>query len=228
MGPHQGRVEGKENLPRPACHTLLDARQDTTGLLGIQGTLLAHGQPVVHQHSQVPLHRAALQQVPPTRSTTGALPAAPGLQHGHRGAAATPDRSPQPLAGGSLASPNSGRGGCLAPSRAANRCRTRLGSTGFQDQHRRRRRGRGSDAEPVLPQKESPRAMNEASGRKRQKYGRKENAGGGGGVRETPAGLVCLLRSQGWVARGAVTSASSNPSASLFILFFFLIYLRRH
>jgi len=25
MRPHQGRAEGKENLPRPAGHTLLDA-----------------------------------------------------------------------------------------------------------------------------------------------------------------------------------------------------------
>ena len=49
MGPHQGSVEGKENLPRPAGHTLLDAPQDAIGLLGNQGTLLAHGQPVVHQ-----------------------------------------------------------------------------------------------------------------------------------------------------------------------------------
>ena len=28
MRPHQGSVEGKENLPRPAGHTLLDAPQD--------------------------------------------------------------------------------------------------------------------------------------------------------------------------------------------------------
>ena len=31
MGPHQGSVEGKENLPRPAAHTLLDAPQDPIG-----------------------------------------------------------------------------------------------------------------------------------------------------------------------------------------------------
>jgi len=30
MRPHQGSVEGKENLPRPAGHTLLDAPQDPT------------------------------------------------------------------------------------------------------------------------------------------------------------------------------------------------------
>ena len=34
MGPHQGSVEGKENLPRPAGHTLLDASQDSIGFLG--------------------------------------------------------------------------------------------------------------------------------------------------------------------------------------------------
>ena len=65
MRPHQGSVEGKENLPRPAGHTPPNASQDTIGLLGSQGTLLAHGQPVVHQDTQVPLHKAALQQVCP-------------------------------------------------------------------------------------------------------------------------------------------------------------------
>jgi len=34
MRPHQGSVEGKENLPRPAVHTLLDAPQDPIGFLG--------------------------------------------------------------------------------------------------------------------------------------------------------------------------------------------------
>jgi len=52
MGPHQGRVEGEENLPWPAAHTPLDAPQDPVSFLGSQGTLLAHGQPVVPQHSQ--------------------------------------------------------------------------------------------------------------------------------------------------------------------------------
>ena len=56
-------VEREENLPRPADHTLLNAPQDTTGLLGNKSTLLAYGQLVTHQHSQVPLCRAALQQV---------------------------------------------------------------------------------------------------------------------------------------------------------------------
>jgi len=42
MGPPQGRVEGEENLPRPAAHTPPHAPQDPTALLGTQGTLLAH------------------------------------------------------------------------------------------------------------------------------------------------------------------------------------------
>jgi len=49
MGPPQGRAEGKENLPRPAGHTLLNAPQDPISFLGNQSTLLAHGQLVVHQ-----------------------------------------------------------------------------------------------------------------------------------------------------------------------------------
>ena len=65
MRPHQGSVEGKENLPRPAAHTPPNASQDPIGFLGSQGTLLAHGQPVIHQDTQVALHRAALQQVHP-------------------------------------------------------------------------------------------------------------------------------------------------------------------
>jgi len=39
----QSSVEGKDNLPRPAGHTLLDAPHDPIGFLGSQGTLLAHG-----------------------------------------------------------------------------------------------------------------------------------------------------------------------------------------
>ena len=62
MGPHQGRVEGEENLPRPAGHTLLNAPQDPIGLLESQGTVLAYGQLVVRQDNQVPLRWAALQK----------------------------------------------------------------------------------------------------------------------------------------------------------------------
>ena len=63
MGSHKGSVEGEKNLPRPAGHIPVDAPQDAIGLLGSQGTLLAHGQLVIHQDTQVPLHRAALQYV---------------------------------------------------------------------------------------------------------------------------------------------------------------------
>ena len=60
MGPHWGRVEGQENLPRPAGHTPLDAPQDPIGLLGSQGTLLAHGQLVVNPSPTKRLHVAQL------------------------------------------------------------------------------------------------------------------------------------------------------------------------
>jgi len=52
MGPPQGRAEGKENLPRPAAHAPPNAPQDPIGLLGTQGTLLAHGHPVVPQDTR--------------------------------------------------------------------------------------------------------------------------------------------------------------------------------
>jgi len=58
-------VEGEENLPRPAGHSLLKASQDPIGLLGNKGTLLARGSLVIHQDTQVPLCRAAFQQVSP-------------------------------------------------------------------------------------------------------------------------------------------------------------------
>ena len=44
-------------------NALVNAPQETIGLLGHQSTLLAHGQPVVHQDPQVLLCRAPLQQV---------------------------------------------------------------------------------------------------------------------------------------------------------------------
>jgi len=50
MGPPQGRAEGEKNLPRPAAHTPGDAPQNPIGLLGTQGTLRAHGEPVIPQH----------------------------------------------------------------------------------------------------------------------------------------------------------------------------------
>jgi len=53
MCPQQARIEGEDHLPQPAGHDFLNAPQDTIGLLGHKGTLLAHGQPVVLQDPQV-------------------------------------------------------------------------------------------------------------------------------------------------------------------------------
>ena len=44
MQSHQATVEREARLPRPAGHALFNAPQDTTGLLGRKGTLLAHSQ----------------------------------------------------------------------------------------------------------------------------------------------------------------------------------------
>ena len=62
MRSHQGRVEGEENPFRPTNHTPSNTPQDAIGL-GQKSTLLAHGQPVVHQDPQVLLCTAPLQQV---------------------------------------------------------------------------------------------------------------------------------------------------------------------
>ncbi|RMC15661.1 hypothetical protein DUI87_07863 [Hirundo rustica rustica] len=42
--PHQCRVQGKDDLPAPAGHTIPDPDQDAIGPLGHLGTLLAHVQ----------------------------------------------------------------------------------------------------------------------------------------------------------------------------------------
>jgi len=39
MWPHQGRVEGEDNLPYPASHTVFDTAYSTIGCLGHRGTL---------------------------------------------------------------------------------------------------------------------------------------------------------------------------------------------
>jgi len=41
MWPHWGRVEGKDNVPQLIGHSLFKAPQDTLGILGHKGTLLA-------------------------------------------------------------------------------------------------------------------------------------------------------------------------------------------
>ncbi|KAK4814695.1 LOW QUALITY PROTEIN: hypothetical protein QYF61_025521 [Mycteria americana] len=49
--PHQCRVQGHDHCPSPAGHAIPDTSQDAIGLLGHLGTLLAHIQAAVDQHS---------------------------------------------------------------------------------------------------------------------------------------------------------------------------------
>jgi len=59
--PHQCRVQGQDDFPSPAQHTIPDTSQDATGLLGHVGTLLAHIQLTVHQYTEVPFYQTAFQ-----------------------------------------------------------------------------------------------------------------------------------------------------------------------
>ncbi|KAK4812136.1 hypothetical protein QYF61_000977 [Mycteria americana] len=63
--PHQCRVQGHNHFPSPASHTIFDTSQDAIGFLGHLGTLLAHIQAAVSQHSQVLLCQAAFQPLFP-------------------------------------------------------------------------------------------------------------------------------------------------------------------
>ncbi|KAK4826939.1 hypothetical protein QYF61_012788 [Mycteria americana] len=63
--PHQCRVQGDDHFPSPAAHAIFDTSQDAVGLLGHLGTLLAHVQPAIDQHSQVLLCQAAFQPLFP-------------------------------------------------------------------------------------------------------------------------------------------------------------------
>ncbi|KAK4810864.1 hypothetical protein QYF61_008836 [Mycteria americana] len=63
--PHQCRVQGHDHFPSPAGHTIPDTSQDAFGFLGHLGTLLAHIQAAVNQHSQVLFHLAAFQPLFP-------------------------------------------------------------------------------------------------------------------------------------------------------------------
>jgi len=58
-----GQSRSEDHFPQPVGHALSNTLQDTIGLLGHKGTLLAHGQAVAHQDPQVILCRAPVQQV---------------------------------------------------------------------------------------------------------------------------------------------------------------------
>ncbi|KAK4823265.1 hypothetical protein QYF61_000232, partial [Mycteria americana] len=57
--------KGHNHFPNPACHTISDINQDAVGLLDHLGTLLAHTQQAVDQHSQVLFCLAAFQPLFP-------------------------------------------------------------------------------------------------------------------------------------------------------------------
>ncbi|KAK4812634.1 hypothetical protein QYF61_012144 [Mycteria americana] len=57
--------KGHDHCPSPAGHAIADTSQDAVGLLGHLGTLLAHIQLAVDQHTQVLLCRAAFQPLFP-------------------------------------------------------------------------------------------------------------------------------------------------------------------
>ncbi|KAK4824318.1 LOW QUALITY PROTEIN: hypothetical protein QYF61_013593 [Mycteria americana] len=63
--PHQCRVQGHDHFPSPAGHAIFDTSQDAIGFLGRLGTLLAHIQAAVNQHSQVLFCLAAFQPLFP-------------------------------------------------------------------------------------------------------------------------------------------------------------------
>ncbi|KAK4815599.1 hypothetical protein QYF61_004814 [Mycteria americana] len=63
--PHQCRVQGHNHFPTPAGHAVSDTSQDAIGFLGHLGTLLAHIQLAVNQHSQVLFCQAAFQPLFP-------------------------------------------------------------------------------------------------------------------------------------------------------------------
>ncbi|KAK4816266.1 LOW QUALITY PROTEIN: hypothetical protein QYF61_014338 [Mycteria americana] len=63
--PHQRQVQGHDHCPSPAGHAIFHTSQDAIGFFGHLGTLLAHIQAAVNQHSQVLLCRAAFQPLFP-------------------------------------------------------------------------------------------------------------------------------------------------------------------
>jgi len=63
--PHQCQVQGHDHLLAPAGHAIPDRSQGAIGLLGHLGTLLAHGQLAVDQHTQVLFRWATFQPLFP-------------------------------------------------------------------------------------------------------------------------------------------------------------------
>ncbi|KAK4821380.1 hypothetical protein QYF61_018918 [Mycteria americana] len=57
--------EGDNHFPTPAGHAIFDTSQDAIGFFGHLGTLPAHIQPAVNQHSQVLFHQTAFQPLFP-------------------------------------------------------------------------------------------------------------------------------------------------------------------
>ncbi len=64
--PHQGCLQGDDNLPAPAGHTISNTGQDGIGLLGHLGTLLGHVQLSINQHPQVPFLFTVIQHSSPS------------------------------------------------------------------------------------------------------------------------------------------------------------------
>jgi len=63
--PHPCQVQGHDQLPTPASHTIPDTSQNAVGLLGHLCTLLIHVQPAVNKHSKVLFRWAAFQPLLP-------------------------------------------------------------------------------------------------------------------------------------------------------------------
>lgn len=66
MWPQEDREEREDHLLLSAGHILCNIPQNVADLLGHKGTLMAHGQPVAHQDSQILFRRAPFQYVSPS------------------------------------------------------------------------------------------------------------------------------------------------------------------
>ena len=65
VGPNSCRVQGQDDFPSPAQHTIPYTSQDAIGLHGHLGTLLARIETTVHQYTKVPFCQAAFQPLLP-------------------------------------------------------------------------------------------------------------------------------------------------------------------